>query len=1066
MKGRLLRSLLGLVLLAANEWVAADDIDLFTTAPTSSDELPNVLIVLDNTANWGALFSDEKSALASVVRNLPANKFRLGLMMFTESGSPNAGTDGGYVRAAVRAMNADTKSKYEAMINALDVNGDKSNNGKAATAMEEAYRYFAGGTPYAGNLKEMTDYAGNTAGNIYDQAIYGMQGESVSGSSARLNGNALSAFGGSTYNSPRLTNCAKNFIIYISNGAAMENNNDSAGTNQRLAGLGGDTKVIPLSPTLPQDSKMDEWARFMKKQYGIVTYTIEAAKSSQQSAAWSQLLRSAAMVTEGKYFDVSANPSAANISNALESILSEIQSVNSVFASVSLPVSVNTQGTYLNQVFIGMFRPTKGALPRWAGNLKQYKMGFTNGVLQLQDADSSSAISSNGTGFIAECARSFWTPTIQDSYWSEVLTEPNCTLAPAASNTPDGNLVEKGGQGYKTRTLVIPSIRQIKTCNDTNCTGLAAFDTSNSIITVAALGAADSIEQASLINWARGQNNALDVQDSSQNYLNPDERVAGSNTTSMRPSVHGDVVHSRPVAINYGSDTTTARQVVVFYGANDGTLRAVNGNQDGELSIGTGNFGPGEELWSFLPPEFFSKIKRLRDNTVPIKLATSTVDSAQPKPYGFDGPVTAYKSGNAARLFSTMRRGGRAVYAFNVDDPANPQLLWKGGCATDSYNPATKAWDDSGCLTLGSSSYSGVGQTWSSMKVITAAGYSSPLLVMGGGYDPCEDTDSSSPYENNSCDSTTKGNRIFVIDSGTGVIQASFGTERAVVADVAVVPGGDGKAAYLYAVDLGGNVYRIAGDSNGQPQPFGNVAPSSWKMTKIAALGCDNTNACNPNRKLMFAPDVVVVGDTNYLMFGSGDREKPLSAAIYPGTAQVENYFYMIKDKPMSAIWLTNTNKACSGVICSDSLLNIANGSSNPTQADLDKYPLGWRLELADGEQVVTSAITIYGVINFSTNQPTPPEAGKCTTLGTARVYNINYQDASPLYNKLARFSVVAGGGLPPSPVAGLVQLDDSGASYPFCIGCDPASPLQAGTPPTPPIASQPKAKVYWNIEQ
>ena len=1065
MKGKLLRRLLGVALLAASNWVAAEDIDLFVNAPTSADELPNVLIVMDNTANWGPLFTNERAALAAVVGNLPANKFRLGLMMFTETGSPNSGSDGGYVRAAVRAMNDDTKSKYVSLINALDVNADKSNGGKAATAMEEAYRYFDGGTPYAGNTKAKTDFAGNnTYGNTYDRAVYALTGTQVTGSTAMLNGNALKAFNGTAYNSPRVTNCAKNFIIYISNGAAMENNNDSTGTNSRLAGFGGDTTVIPLSPSLPQDSKMDEWTRFMKKKYGIVTYTIEAAKSSQQSAAWSKLLYSAATITEGKYIDVSGNPSQANITDALNSILSEIQSVNSVFASVSLPVSVNTQGTYLNQVFIGMFRPAKSTVPRWAGNLKQYKMGFSNGNLQLQDANSNSAISSNGSGFIAECSRSFWTPTAQDSYWSGVINDANCTTAAAASNTPDGNLVEKGGQGYKTRTLVTPSTRRIKTCSNTSCSGIAAFDTSNSIVTATALGAADATEQSNLINWARGQNNARDAQDSSQNYLNPDERVASSTTDSMRPSVHGDVVHSRPVAINYGTDTSSTRQVVVFYGANDGTLRAVNGNQDGELSIGTTSFGPGQELWSFMPPEFFPKIKRLRDNTVPISFPTTTATNAKPKPYGFDGPVTAYKDGTTARVFATMRRGGRALYAFDVSNPASPSLLWKGGCTTAGYDSSTKTWDDSGCLTLGGQSYSGIGQTWSSMKVIAAGGYTSPLLAMGGGYDPCEDTDVATPsYMNNRCDSSTKGNRIFIIDSETGVIQKTFTTERAVVADLTVVPGSDGKAAYLYAVDLGGNVYRIAGDSNGHA--FGTIAPSSWQMVKIADLGCTDTNACNPNRKLMFAPDVVVVGDTNYLMFGSGDREKPLSADIYPATAQVKNYFYMIKDKPTVSSWLSSTNGACSGVICRSSLLKIAYGSGNPTQSSLDSYPLGWRLELASGEQVVTSAITVYGVINFSTNQPTPPESGKCTTLGTARVYNVNYLDASAVDGN-DRFSTIDGGGLPPSPVAGLVQLDDSGVSYPFCIGCSASSPLEAGDPPTPPIASQPKAKVYWNIEQ
>jgi type IV pilus assembly protein PilY1 len=39
--------------------------------------------------------------------------------------------------------------------------------------------------------------------------------------------------------------------------------------------------------------------------------------------------------------------------------------------------------------------------------------------------------------------------------------------------------------------------------------------------------------------------------------------------------VHGDVLHSTPVAVNYGGSTG----VVVFYGANDGVFRAINANQ-------------------------------------------------------------------------------------------------------------------------------------------------------------------------------------------------------------------------------------------------------------------------------------------------------------------------------------------------------------------------------------------------------------------------------------------------------------------------------------------------------
>ena len=56
-------------------------------------------------------------------------------------------------------------------------------------------------------------------------------------------------------------------------------------------------------------------------------------------------------------------------SEVMLAVFNEIQAVNSVFAAASLPVSVNARGTYLNQVYMGMFRPDADGHPRWRGNL-------------------------------------------------------------------------------------------------------------------------------------------------------------------------------------------------------------------------------------------------------------------------------------------------------------------------------------------------------------------------------------------------------------------------------------------------------------------------------------------------------------------------------------------------------------------------------------------------------------------------------------------------------------------------------------------------------------------------
>ena len=1039
MKNQFLKSLLTVALLVFHLPSSAEDIDLFVGAtPIASTELPNVLIVIDNGANWSSAFKTEMTALASTVAGLDADKFRLGFMMYTETGSGNANPDGAYVRAAVRTMTATNKTLYQNLVGSFNDN-DKSNNGKLGLAMSEVDRYFSGTTAYAGANKLKRDYSGNNSGTAASNAVYA------------LADNALLSSNATTYQSPASPGCQKNFVIFLSNGKSSSNKNDNETAAAHLSTAGGNTATISLTPTGSQSEIADEWARYLanKSSIPVVTYVIDVVPTvpGQYSNDYKALLRSMATQGKGKYFNagsVGASDVGDKIKEAFSRIFSEIQSVNSVFAAVSLPVSVNTQGTYLNQVYIGMFRPDGNASPRWAGNLKQYKLGFIGNELQLLDAENKSAINNN-TGFITECARSFWTPTIDDNYWTN-FTNANCVGRSASSNTPDGNLVEKGGQGYKLRSIT-PSSRTVKTCDSAfaSCTSLTDFNVANTAITQAQLDpTVGATTRDALINWARGLNN------------NGDEATIVV-ATEIRPSAHGDVVHSRPAAINFGTDG--APKVVVFYGGNDGVLRAINGNRDGGLGIGSAT--PGSELWAFIAPESFGNIKRLRDNTTPISFKGSA--SGTPKPYGFDGPVTSYKDNSHTWIYATMRRGGRVLYAFDVTIPQTPTLKWKQGCPN--------AGNDTGCTT----GFEGIGQTWSSPKTLKSLGYKSgaagtekPMLIMGGGYDACEDAD-----PNNCSTSSTpsnKGNHIYVLDADSGVRLKTLDTDRGIVGDISIVPDSSGMAQYAYAADLGGNVYRISGTDPTNPDstpPIGSTAPADWKITKIASLGCATPAACSANRKFMFGPSVVAEDNDIYrLLLGSGDREKPLTS--YSAAAAVPNYFFMIKDKPSDSSWLTLESSNCgSDVICLSSLLGITT-TANPTQAQLDGKPKGWYLGLAAQEQVVTSAITLYGVVSFSTHQPAVPVSGSCSSnLGIAKSYDIAYINAAGANAASAngtdqRYEIITGGGLSPSPVGGMVTLDN-GQTVPFLIkGIKPTEPpVPLGSTPI-----QPKSRVYWYIQQ
>lgn len=1002
----------------------AEDIDLFVGYNQTVTDAPNVLFVLDNTANWNQPFTAEINALASAFESLPVGKFKVGVMLFSETGGGNSNIDGAYLRAGVRMMDEDNRGKYGALIRSFDKLNDKSNGGKAGKMMAEVYRYLASGAPMGGNNKAKADYTGNVFGTAASKAIYA------------LPGNPLAAVNATRYNGPNTTNCIGTYVIYISNGAAQDNNSDTVTSTNALRDAGGDTSTITLGTSGSQDNVADEWARFLQTSMGVKVYTVEAAKATGgQGPGWSALLKSMAAESKGEYYDLDAEVDlGAALKKTLDDIFSKIQSVNSVFSSVSLPVSVNTQGTYLNQVFVGMFRPDESAYPRWNGNLKQYKLGLdTNNQLILQDAGGTNAIN-NQTGFIAPCARSFWTPapSTTDAYWS--FRPAGDCLGKEAAESPDGNVVEKGAQGYMLRQVPTAD-RNVKTCAADDCSILTSFATGNtSGITKEALGVSTETERTALIEWLRGLDNK------------GDERRAAdgtplTSTTAMRPSVHGDVVHSRPVAINYGSDD--APQVVVFYGANDGMLRAVNGNQ----SAAIGAAAPGSEMWSFVPPEFYGSIKRLYDNTKRINFPglPVSVGATAPKPYGMDGAMAAYRQGNEAWLYASMRRGGRLVYAFDVSNPASPILKWRRGCPNQD--------DDVGCDT-GANDMTGIGQTWSAPKIVKSAGYgsgSSPMVMFGGGYDKCEDVDTTDPTK--ACGTAAKGNRIYVLDAGTGNVLKTFVTDRGVTGEVTVVNDSAGLAKIAYAADLGGNVYRIA---------IGAAAPGSWTMTKIASLGCDvASTTCTPNRKFMFGPDVVEDNGMNVLLLGSGDREKPLRS--YSAALSVSNRFYMMVDKPADATWLTNESGNCDGnsLLCHGSLLAIT-GTDAPSPTALAAKK-GWYLVLAPGEQVVTSSVTAYGNTTFNTHTPTDPSVRQScrADLGTANVYNVAYLNAGA---QGARFQNVVGGGLAPSPVVGRVMVN--GSFRDVVIGANPDSFLSPKGAAVKTAFKQPKGRVYWFIQK
>ncbi len=1026
----------------------ADDIDIFTG--NNSTSKPNVLIVIDSSSNWSSTlgpnpcntgntatttkFGAEICALTTAIAGLGSN-VRIGLMMFAETG-----TNGGYVRFGMRDMTTQNKNALTNMLKSFVQQGSGTDNSGSnqpyGKTMYEVFKYFGGFTSPA----HATD---DTAGSPTDAQHFGTtalsggntnntgsfrrdypnnntpSNRAASGYNAD-NNNAYSANNSDTYVTPINDGCAKNFVIFISNGnpGTGGDSGSPATAAQLLTNVGGNTtQITNAAGSVIHASLFDEYTRFLYQtdvssqsgQQRVTTYTLAVYQPqsnglpSTSDQAMIDLMKSGATAGGGKPFIAT---SASDVANAINTVLNEVQAVNSVFVSASLPVSVNTQGTYLNQVYMGMFRPDASGSPRWLGNLKQYKIDQdSTGALFLADSVDVAAVNP-ATGFTSPGAKSFWSAA--STFW----TNSQSGTPLSASDLPDGEVVEKGGAAEQLRTTLATSQsgRKVYTCPSTGCAaGLLsaqlAFNTTNiagasyqtqfGVLTASAL--------SDLVNWIIGTDNVNGTPSGTGGWTSAE--LGPGWTTTVRPSIHGDVLHSRPVVLNYPSGVGP----YIFYGANDGTLRGTKG---GRLAT------DGNESWSFVAPEFFGKFNRLRTQVPELMLpgtSASIVPTPLPKDYFFDGSLGSYQSTDLATeyIYATARRGGRLMYAFDVSSPTAPKFMWKK-TNTDLAE---------------------LGQTWSEPIAFKVKAQTNPVIMFSAGYDNVAEDSSPAGV-------TTMGRGIYVLDAVTGALVRFFqaaanggSISSSVPSDVSVLDiDGDTFADRAYVGDMGGNVWRMDID---------NADPAQWKLFKLAALG---------PRKFFFRPDVIVSKNFALVLVGSGDREKPLD------TTSADN-FYMLKD--------TFTGKDATGMVAIVASDLVTAGT--PVNA-----AKGWYLALAAGEKVINAPLSIAGTTFFSTNQPSAAagSVGVCSVnLGVARAYAVNFltgtaaldrnNDGTKNASDLA--VVLTGGGLPPSPVGGVVELDN-GKKVDFIIGSG-----AGGSPITPtiPPRSVPsvRKKVYWNTQ-
>jgi type IV pilus assembly protein PilY1 len=662
---------------------------------------------------------------------------------------------------------------------------------------------------------------------------------------------------------------------------------------------------------------------------------------------------------------------------------------------------------------------------RWNGNVKKLKLvtvndPFAAGYDPLKPTFDMIAQNTNPPtpgisqvdGRIFTDALTYWT----DPLGADVVAYDPDPLAGEVSGK-DGRSITRGGSGQQVTGYLDDGVgeyngdpagaRQVYTedpdgSSTNNLLGLDARDTG------AATGAMDEIRpyldpndvltednERGLIGWIRGL----------------EDVTSNSNADASRPWLMSDPMHSRPLVINYGDSdgdpdtgyTKDNPDIRLFFGTNDGVFHVVrNTSPDGSES--------GEEGFAFVPLELLPGQAALQAN------GQQTVE---PHIYGLDGEAVSYVidadgdgnlvSGNGSNdsvmVYIGMRRGGKALYAFNMTDPDAPLLEWK--------------------ITSEDTDFTQLGMTFSRPFAteidLDGDGTRTPLLIFAGGYNGGWMKDGSNARIGKDIDGNRAaddiGNAIYVVNAetgalvwkalGPGVDNASDTADsvfrhadmlHSIPSNISLLDtNGNEIVDRGYVGDTGGNIWRIE-LVEATVDVDNNVigGPKDWYVTRLADL--DSAPVGTPEAgdlRFFHAPDVVQTrdstGDYDAIVIASGNRADPLDT-------DVQNYLFMIKDRrTVTRTGLLDLNlKEFSFTDITD--VCVSGDETGCANANLLN---GWKMELeADGEKGLSKPLTANGIIFMTTYSPYGGLENTCgPSEGSGFAYLMNLNNGSVRFN-------------------------------------------------------------------
>lgn len=657
-----------------------------------------------------------------------------------------------------------------------------------------------------------------------------------------------------------------------------------------------------------------------------------------------------------------------------ERLLGLVSSSRSLVTAVGPPLGTDPGGMP-RDLYLGMFeaRPRIG----WRGNLKKLRLvasGVSDIPAGLQDSPAVQAavVDSLGDegleqagplrGQIRARALTFW-------------TDPDAMPSPAAADEAASGLggaaVARGGAGQRIPGLD-PGAGSVGVVNGAGgrqlfteaAMGAALLPLNADLLTAQELapwlGTDDSAQAMSLLRWARGWE-------------------TGEDPPRSRDWLLGEVLHSRPLAINYGavgSGYSTANpNIRVLFGSGEGFLHVLeNTAPDGGES--------GRELYGFIPRELLANVRLRRAGTLPASQIRHGVDGnpvALVTDRNGDGNLRA-EEGDEVLVYFGLRRGGPSYYALDMSDPAlPPRLQW--------VITRTQGGD-----------FDELGLSFSTPVVgrVKFGGSSRDVLIFGGGYED-------------------GGNAVYIVDARSGelVWKAVRGSTASrsnryyahadlgdsIAAKVAALTDPAGHIHRLYVGDTGGKLWRIDLPPGHGDEP--NHRAENWIVTLFADLG----GAGVDDRSFFHAAELVQTRTeggqaVDGILISSGDRADPAATGV-------ENFHFYLQD------YLGTSGDSAvreRGPLRLADLTDQTGCNSGTGTSCAGTLTHGWKIALEEpGEKGLAKPLVDAGRVFMSSFTPSADPCARGS--GQGRLYAMNLVDGSALAGGRRAFDL--GDGIP-----------------------------------------------------